>query len=438
MSKILIEQLIELIDSGKETRAGLARAAGLHANSLRSLGQEDWNPTAETLGKLESYLARGGSGVMATAEEIINEARNGRMYILVDDEDRENEGDLIIPAQMATPDAINFMAKYGRGLICLAMTRDRVEELGLDMMSQNNRGAYETAFTTSIEAREGVTTGISAADRARTVAVAIDRTKGKEEIVTPGHVFPLQARNGGVLVRAGHTEAAVDVSRLAGLNPAGVICEIMKDDGEMARLDDLIEFAQHHGMKIGTIRDLIAYRLRHDHLTERRAEARFTSRWGGEWNAITYYNMATESEQIVLQKGHVDPDRPTLVRMHATTMFPDLFAQDNGRPSMIEESMKIIGEEGAGVIVFINPRQPDFFSQQVRSLAGVKPPPMDQQRDYGVGAQILSELGVHDMELLTNTSHDLVGLDAYGLRIVAQREVPPSGSTAADQELENA
>ncbi|MGI9363497.1 MAG: 3,4-dihydroxy-2-butanone-4-phosphate synthase, partial [Parasphingorhabdus sp.] len=312
MSKILIEQLIELIESGEETRAGLARAAGLHANSLRALGQPDWNPTAETLGKLEKYLSRGGSGVMATAEEIINEARNGRMYILVDDEDRENEGDLIIPAQMATPDAINFMAKYGRGLICLAMAKDRVQELGLDMMSQNNRTAHETAFTTSIEARDGVTTGISAADRARTVAVAIDGTKGRNEIVTPGHVFPLQARNGGVLVRAGHTEAAVDVSRLAGLNPSGVICEIMKDDGEMARLDDLIEFAQHHGMKIGTIRDLIAYRLRNDHLASRRAEASFESRWGGEWKAITYYNTATETEQIVLQKGHINPDKPTL------------------------------------------------------------------------------------------------------------------------------
>ena len=438
MSKILIEQLIELIESGKETRAGLARAAGLHANSLRSLGQEDWNPTAETLGKLETYLARGGSGVMATAEEIINEARNGRMYILVDDEDRENEGDLIIPAQMATPDAINFMAKYGRGLICLAMTRDRVEELGLDMMSANNRGAYETAFTTSIEAREGVTTGISAADRARTVAVAIDRTRGKDDIVTPGHIFPLQARNGGVLVRAGHTEAAVDVSRLAGLNPAGVICEIMKDDGEMARLDDLIEFAQHHRMKIGTIRDLIAYRLRHDHLTERREEARFTSRWGGEWNAITFYNSATESEQIVLQKGHVDPDKPTLVRMHATAIFPDLFGQDTGRANMLQESMKIIGEEGAGLIVFISPRVPDLYSRQVRSLGGGKPPPMDQLRDYGVGAQILSELEVHDMELLTNTSHDLVGLDAYGLRIVGQRAVPAEGGSEASRELETA
>ena len=438
MSKLLIEKLVELIESGEETRAGLARAAGLHSNSLRSLGQDDWNPTAETLGKLESYLARGGSGVMATAEEIINEARNGRMYILVDDEDRENEGDLIIPAQMATPDAINFMAKYGRGLICLAMTRNRVEELGLDMMSQNNRGAYETAFTISIEARDGVTTGISAADRARTVAVAIDGTKSKDEIVTPGHVFPLQARDGGVLVRAGHTEAAVDVSRLAGLNPAGVICEIMKDNGEMARLDDLIEFAQHHGLKIGTIRDLIAYRLRHDHLTERREEARFTSHWGGEWNAITFYNTATESEQIVLQKGHVDPDKPTLVRMHATTIFPDLFGEDTGRPNMLQESMKIIGEEGSGVIVFISPRVPDLYSRQVRNLGGGKPPAMDQLRDYGVGAQILNELGVHDMELLTNTSHDMVGLDAFGLRIVGQRAVSAKNAKESNKELESA
>ena len=307
------------------------------------------------------------------------------------------------------------------------------------MMSQNNRGAYETAFTISIEARDGVTTGISAADRARTVAVAIDGTKSKDEIVTPGHVFPLQARNGGVLVRAGHTEAAVDVSRLAGLNPAGVICEIMKDDGEMARLDDLIEFAQHHGMRIGTIRDLIAYRLRHDHLTERREEARFTSRWGGEWNAITFYNTATESEQIVLQKGHVDPAKPTLVRMHATAIFPDLFGQDTGRANMLQESMKIIGEEGSGIIVFISPRVPDLYSRQVRSLGGAKPTPMDQLRDYGVGAQILTELGVHDMELLTNSSHDMVGLDAYGLRIVGQRAVPyDDGVSEETRELANA
>lgn len=426
MSKILIEQLIELIESGTETRAGLARAAGLHANSLRRLGEEDWNPTAETLGKLETWLARGGSNVMASAEEIINEARNGRMYILVDDEDRENEGDLIIPAQMATPDAINFMAKYGRGLICLALDKERVEELGLDMMSQNNRTQHETAFTISIEARDGVTTGISAADRARTVAVAIDGTKNKDEIVTPGHVFPLQARNGGVLVRAGHTEAAVDVSRLAGLNPSGVICEIMKDDGEMARLDDLIEFAQHHGMKIGTIRDLIAYRLRNDHLAEKRSEARFQSQWGGEWNAIAFYNKATETEQIVLQKGHVDPEQPTLVRMHAFNIFGDIFGKDGPGDQILRRSMEIIGEEGAGVIVMIPRSDSRFLSNQVRKLNGEPMPPMDQLRDYGVGAQILTELGVSDMELLSNASHELVGLDAYGLRIVGQRAVPAS------------
>ncbi len=436
MSKVLIEQLIELIESGKETRAGMARAAGLHANSLRRLGEDDWNPTAETLGKLETWLARGGASVMASAEEIINEARNGRMYILVDDEDRENEGDLIIPAQMATPDAINFMAKYGRGLICLALTRDRVEELGLDMMSQNNRSGFETAFTISIEARDGVTTGISAADRARTVAVAIDKTRTKEEIVTPGHVFPLMARNGGVLIRAGHTEAAVDVSRLAGLNPAGVICEIMKDDGEMARLDDLIEFAQHHGLKIGTIRDLIAYRLRNDHLAEKRSEARFTSRWGGEWNAIAYYNKATETEQIVLQKGHVDPEQPTLVRMHAFNIFGDIFGKDGDGDQMLQRSMEIIGQEGAGIIVMIPRSDSQFLSNQVRKLNGEPTPPMDQLRDYGVGAQILTELGVSDMLLLSNTSHELVGLDAYGLRIVGQRAVPMDGS--AVRELENA
>ncbi len=231
----VLQQIVRLINSGAMSRSGLARASGLHANSLRKLGEADWNPTADTLAKLEAYLDRRESGTaLASPEEIINEARNGRMFILVDDEDRENEGDLVIPAQMATPDAINFMATHGRGLICLALTRSRVEQLGLDLMSRANGTRHETAFTVSIEAREGVTTGISAADRARTIAVAIDASKGRQDIVTPGHVFPLVARDGGVLIRTGHTEAAVDVSRLAGLNPSGVICEIMKDDGTMA------------------------------------------------------------------------------------------------------------------------------------------------------------------------------------------------------------
>src|ERR1044071_337347 len=240
-------------------------------------------------------------GFLSSPEELIDEARNGRMFILVDDEDRENEGDLVIPAQMATPDAINFMATHGRGLICLALTAGRVDQLGLSLMSAHNRTRLETAFTTSIEAKEGVTTGISAADRARTISVAIDAAKGPEHIVSPGHVFPLVARDGGVLVRAGHTEAAVDVARLAGLNPSGVICEIMSEDGSMARMDDLFAFAQLHGFRIGTIRDLIAYRLRKDRLVEQTAEARFESRWGGTWTARTFLNKASGMEQIALR-----------------------------------------------------------------------------------------------------------------------------------------
>ena len=292
-----IEKVRTLVSQGLMTRAGLARAAGLHANTLRDCAEDSWNPTSETLGKLEAFLeANDDTPVIVGAEEIIDEARNGRMYILVDDEDRENEGDLIIPAQMATPSAINFMATHGRGLICLSLDRKRVEALGLEPMSRDNRESMQTAFTTSIEAKEGVTTGISAADRARTVTVAIDSAKGPDDIVTPGHVFPLAARDGGVLVRAGHTEAAVDISRLAGLNPSGVICEIMNEDGTMARLDDLIGFARKHDMKIGTIPDLIEYRMRHDHLVERVAEDGFESDYGGDWRLITYRNTVDESE----------------------------------------------------------------------------------------------------------------------------------------------
>src|SRR5688500_1708416 len=280
--------------------------------------------------------ARLRHGFLSTPEEIIDEAKNGRMFILVDDEDRENEGDLVIPAQMATPDAINFMAKHGRGLICLALTRERVDQLGLALMPRHNDSRLETAFTISIEARDGVTTGISAADRARTVSVAIDAAKGREHLVTPGHLFPLVARDGGVLVRAGHTEAAVDVARLAGLNPSGVICEIMGDDGSMARMDDLFGFAQLHNLRIGTIRDLIAYRLKKDRLVEETAQAHFDSRWGGSWTAKTFLNKASGTEQIALVKGHVDPARPTLVRMHALSLFADAFAEDGGRGGLLE------------------------------------------------------------------------------------------------------
>ncbi|ANC86549.1 MULTISPECIES: 3,4-dihydroxy-2-butanone-4-phosphate synthase [Sphingomonas] len=365
---------------------------------------------------------------LSSPEEIIDEARNGRMFILVDDEDRENEGDLVIPAQMATPEKINFMARHGRGLICLAMTRTRVEELGLDLMSRNNGTRHETAFTVSIEAREGVTTGISAADRARTIAVATDSAKGRADIVTPGHVFPLVARDGGVLVRAGHTEAAVDVSRLAGLNPSGVICEIMNEDGTMARMDDLVTFAQFHNLKIGTIRDLIAYRRRYDHLVSLVSETRFTSRWGGEWAVRAYRNTATGTEQIALVKGRLDVTQPVLVRMHALSPFADVFGEDGDRSRMLQRSMEMIAKEGSGVIVIINRQRADGFTTAVRRHAGEQVEvPMEELRDYGVGAMILAELGVHDMILLTNTHHTLVGLDGYGLSIVAERRIEGEG-----------
>ncbi|WP_116090718.1 3,4-dihydroxy-2-butanone-4-phosphate synthase [Sphingomonas crusticola] len=377
-------------------------------------------------------VARLRHAFLSTPEEVIEEARNGRMFILVDDEDRENEGDLIIPAQMATPDAINFMATHGRGLICLALAKARVEQLGLPLMSRHNGTRHETAFTVSIEARTGVTTGISAADRARTISVAIDAGNGPEEIVTPGHVFPLVAREGGVLVRAGHTEAAVDVARLAGLNPSGVICEIMNDDGSMSRLDDLVAFAQRHGLKIGTIRDLIAYRRRHDHLVEKRATTRFTSRWGGEWNAISFYNKATGDEQVALVKGKVDPAKPTLVRMHAQALFADMFGEEGPRGALLAGAMEIIGKEGTGVIVVLNrPMVGGLLSQVVAAKGSANgAPDPEELRDYGVGAQILTELGVQDMILLTNSHHTLVALDGYGLSIVGERPIPCSEKEA--------
>ena len=375
-------------------------------------------------------VARLRHGFLSSPEELIDEAKNGRMFILVDDEDRENEGDLVIPAQMATPEKINFMAKHGRGLICLAMTKKRVDELGLGLMSRHNGTRHETAFTTSIEARDGVTTGISAADRARTIAVAIDSSKGKEEIVTPGHVFPLVARDGGVLVRAGHTEAAVDVSRLAGLNPSGVICEIMNEDGTMSRLDDLVSFAQLHNLKIGTIRDLIAYRRRHDHLVEKRAEMPFESKWGGTWKAMTFHNKATGDETIALDKGKIDPTKPTLVRMHTLSTFVDVFGEENERSGLLSGSMQLIAEEGTGVIVVINRQMADGITRFIKLRGegkGAGAPEVEELRDYGVGAQILAELGVEEMVLLTNTHHALVGLEGYGLSIVAERAIPGTG-----------
>ncbi len=428
MANPTLERVRAIITQGTMSRAALARAAGLHANTLRDSLEPRWNPTTDTLTKLESFLAANDERpVIVSIEEIIDEARNGRMFVLVDDEDRENEGDLVIPAQMATPNAINFMAMHGRGLVCLALARPRIEQLGLDLMSRDNRSRHETAFTTSIEAREGVSTGISAGDRARTISVAIDGGKSREDIVTPGHVFPLVARDGGVLVRAGHTEAAVDISRLAGLNPSGVICEIMNEDGTMSRMDDLVRFARLHDLKIGTISDLIAYRRHHDRLIERRNERRFASHWGGEWQAIAFYNKATGEETLALVKGAIDPGKPTLVRMHSLSLFPDVFGEENMRGDLVERSMRIIGEEGAGVMVLINRPGREYVSRAIRlGELGAQTEtvlPGAEQRDYGGGAQILAELGVHDMVLLSNTEHSLVALEGYGLSIVGQRRL---------------
>jgi 3,4-dihydroxy 2-butanone 4-phosphate synthase / GTP cyclohydrolase II len=359
-------------------------------------------------------------GFLSSPQELIDEAKNGRMFILVDDEDRENEGDLVIPAQMATPDAINFMATHGKGLICLAMAKERIDQLGLAQMSSSNGTLYETAFTVSIEARDGVTTGISAADRARTIAVAIDAAKGPQHIVTPGHVFPLTARPGGVLVRAGHTEAAVDISRLAGLNPSGVICEIMKEDGTMARLDDLVAFAQRHGLKLGTIRDLIAYRRLNDHLVQRSVETRFSSDYGGEWTAISYRNKVDNSEHMVLQKGGVTPGEPTLVRMHAISLFDDMLGRSGERKRLLQRAMAAIGEAGNGLIVILRPNGPNELSVMMEMEA--REQEMDL-RSYGVGAQILADLGVHSMILLTNAHRNVVAIEGYGIHIVGERGI---------------
>ena len=360
-------------------------------------------------------VERDWSDAVSPIEEIIEDARNGRMFILVDHEDRENEGDLVIPAQMATPDAINFMATHGRGLICLSLPGERIDALGLPLMSPKNSSRHETAFTLSIEAREGVTTGISANDRARTVSVAIDPTKGAGDIATPGHVFPLRARTGGVLVRAGHTEAAVDIARLAGLNPSGVICEIMKDDGSMARLPDLVAFAQKHGLKIGTISDLIAYRRRHDNLIAERDARAVTSVHGGEWMMRVFADEAQGAEHIVLSKGDLTTSEPVLVRMHSLDPLHDVLGI--GRASDLPAAMRMIAAEGRGVVVLL------------RDLSPALPRPGETGshtlRNYGLGAQILATLGIHEMVLLTNSAPlKIVGLDAYGLSIHSPRPIP--------------
>ena len=424
MSTTLIDQLNAIIATGEISRAGLARAAGLHPNSLRKLGASDWNPTADTLGRLEKLIQGGAGEVLVDSAAIIDEARNGRMFILVDDESRENEGDLVIPAQMATPDAINFMARHGRGLICLALTKDRAEQLGLEPMARTNRSRNETAFTVSIEAKDGISTGISAADRARTIAVAIDSANGPEALVSPGHVFPLVARPGGVLVRAGHTEAAVDVARLAGLNASAVICEVMRDDGGMARLDDLTQFARAHGLKIGTIRDLIAYRLKKDHMVEPVAASAFTAASGAQWQAQVFRDKASDEEQLALVHGALDPTKPVLVRMHSLDLFSDVLGEAGPRSTLLQGAMRAIEQEGSGVVVALHAAAPGSLSRALDIRSGKPAEAGDAVRGYGTGAQILAALGIHDMILLTNTHHSPIALSGYGLAIVEERPIP--------------
>ncbi len=375
------------------------------------------NQNFESPGPVE----RDWSDAISKIEDIIDDARNGRMFILVDHEDRENEGDLVIPAQMATPDAINFMAKHGRGLICLTLSGERIDALGLPLMASHNSSRHETAFTVSIEAREGVSTGISAADRALTVATAIDASKGAADIATPGHVFPLRARDGGVLVRAGHTEAATDISRLAGLNPAGVICEIMKEDGEMARLPDLIAFAQLHGLKIGTISDLIAYRRRHDNLVRMRESRTIRSEFGGEWEMRIYTDETQGAEHIALIKGDISTPEPVLVRMHAMDPMLDVVGVGpKGRRDEFGDAMKMIAAEGRGALVLLRDVHMKLETDEEASPQTL--------RQYGLGAQILSSLGIHELELLTNSPQPkVVGLDAYGLEIVGTRKISEIG-----------
>ncbi len=375
------------------------------------------NQNFETPGPVE----RDWSDAISKIDDIIEDARNGRMFILVDHEDRENEGDLVIPAQMATPDAINFMAKHGRGLICLTLPGDRIDALGLPLMASHNSSRHETAFTVSIEAREGVSTGISAHDRALTVATAIDASKGAADIATPGHVFPLRAREGGVLVRAGHTEAATDISRLAGLNPAGVICEIMKEDGEMARLPDLIAFAQLHGLKIGTISDLIAYRRRHDNLVRVRETSTIQSEFGGDWEMRIYTDETQGAEHIALIKGDISTPEPVLVRMHALDPMLDVVGVGpKGRRDEFGDAMKLIAEEGRGALVLLRDVHMKLETDEETSPQTL--------RQYGLGAQILSSLGIHELELLTNSPQPkVVGLDAYGLEIVGTRKISEIG-----------
>jgi len=356
---------------------------------------------------------------LATPDEIIEDARNGRMYILVDAEDRENEGDLIIPAQFATPDAINFMAKFGRGLICLAIEQPKAELLGLSNMSADNRSRFETAFTQSIEAREGVTTGISASDRSHTIQTAIDPDSRADDIVSPGHMFPIIAKDGGVLVRTGHTEASVDISRLAGLNPSAVICEIMNDDGTMARLDDLVKFAQFHGLKIGTIEALVKHRMQKDHFVKHVASSDFTSQNGDDFKIHVYRNYLDGLEHVALSKGKPTKGKESLVRVHKVDFAGDILYEESPRSGLIWDAMKqLAAHDGHSVLVLIREGSIDTLLERLGAHKSHIDRKEQNIREYGVGAQILVNQGVRKMRLITNTMPKLIGLEAYDLELV--------------------
>jgi len=359
---------------------------------------------------------------LSTIEEVIADAKAGKLFILVDDEDRENEGDLCVIGEYAEADVINFMAKYGRGLICLALTRLRTEQLGLTMMERRNESRHETAFTISIEAREGVTTGISAADRALTIKTAIDPNCGERDITTPGHIFPLIARDGGTLVRAGHTEAVVDIARACGSeNPSGVICEIMKDDGEMARLPDLIGFAKEHGLKIASIADLIAWRRRNESLVQRTVESAITTRIGGDWRMIIYVNTVSNIEHIALVKGDISAGEPVMVRMHALDLMADLLGavSEKRAGDELASAMAAIAEAGRGVVVVLRESIAASLSSMVSQKLNLSNEASNNRelRDYGVGAQILTDLGIRKMILLSDTRPNVVSLEGYDLEI---------------------
>ena len=348
-------------------------------------------------------------------EDIIKDAKKGKMFILVDDEKRENEGDLVVPAQNINSEKINFMAKYGRGLICLALSGKRIEELNLPLMPQHNAARRKTAFTISIEAKKGISTGISAKDRAKTIQVAINKKTNSKDIATPGHIFPLRAQDGGVLVRAGHTEAAVDIATLSNLNPSGVICEIMNDDGTMARRDDLFKFSKEHKLRIGTISDLISYRRKKEKIIERTLKTKIKSLYGGEFDLIVYKNKIVPAEHIALVKGKINPKKPVLVRVHALNFLTDNLGTSLFIDNLIKKSMQMISKKKNGVIVIIREPRSWTLSQRIKSNADDKK--NSQLRDYGVGAQILIDLGIKNMILISNSKKTIVGLEGYGLKI---------------------